>query len=96
MTKNIKKNIPTLYSQENTKDPIVYIKFFCPWNDWTWYATEFDGQDMFFGWVFGNFPEMGYFRLSDLQSVRGPIGLGVERDLHFNPTPLSECKRFHL
>jgi Protein of unknown function (DUF2958) len=31
--------------------------------------------------------------LSQLESVRGPLGLGFERDLYFKPTPLSEIRR---
>jgi hypothetical protein len=26
---------------------------------------------------------MGYFSLSELKSVKGPLGLPIERDLHF-------------
>jgi hypothetical protein len=29
------------------------------------------------------FPELGYVSLRELQSVRGGLGLTVERDLHF-------------
>jgi hypothetical protein len=35
---------------------------------------------------------LGYFSLSDLASVKGPLGLGIERDLHFKPTRLSEIR----
>jgi hypothetical protein len=33
---------------------------------------------------------MGSFSLSELQSVKGALGLGIERDLHFTPMPASE------
>jgi Protein of unknown function (DUF2958) len=55
----------------------------------------FDGEDVFFGWVMGFEQELGYFRLSELESVRGPLGLQIERDVHFPPTRLSEVKRLH-
>ncbi|MCP4238893.1 MAG: DUF2958 domain-containing protein [Aestuariibacter sp.] len=29
------------------------------------------------------FPELGSVRLSEIEEVRGPFGLPVERDLHF-------------
>jgi len=29
------------------------------------------------------FPELGSVRLSELASVKGPLGLVIERDLHF-------------
>ena len=70
----------------------MVVKFFTPDSYWTWYATEFDGTDTFFGLVDGQEQELGYFSLSELEDVRGPLGLPVERDLHFNPTPLSEVR----
>jgi len=91
--------LPPLYSQEKVEDPIVKVKFFVPWNNWTWYATECskteedetDGEDYrFFGLVDGHEKELGYWLLSDLMSVRGPGGLTIERDLHFGEHTLSE------
>lgn len=92
LTQEIRKKIPKLYAQEHSKDPIVYVKFFTPWTYFTWYATEFDGKDTFFGYVVGHDKEMGYFSLKEMESVRGPFGLKIERDLHFYPTPLSSVK----
>ncbi len=31
------------------------------------------------------FPELGYVSLGELSRLRGPMGLTVERDLHFEP-----------
>ncbi|OQB45157.1 MAG: hypothetical protein BWY02_02599 [bacterium ADurb.Bin157] len=95
LTEELKKQLPALYSQENEKDPIVYAKFFTCWSSWCWYAYEFDGEDLFFGKVFSHMcpqGELGYFSLSELEAIQGPIGLRVERDIHFKPTKLSECK----
>lgn len=66
------------------------VKFFTPDSSWTWYATEFDGKDMFFGLVMGFEKELGYFSLSELQKVRGKLGLPIERDKFFEPTILEE------
>lgn len=41
---------------------------------------------IFFGYVVGPFPEWGYFALSELKAARGPLGLPIERDIHFEPT----------
>ena len=65
------------------------VKFFYPDFSWTWYATEFDGKDLFFGLVDGFERELGYFRLSELMSNRGRYGMEIERDLFFTPVPLS-------
>ncbi len=87
--------LPPLYSQEHEEDPLVICKFFTPDSNWTWYVLEFDGEDVFFGWVVGFEHELGYFRFSELASVRGPLGLSIERDLHFRPTRLSVVKQLH-
>lgn len=47
---------------------------------------------LFFGRVFGLEDEYGYFRLSELASVRGPMGLRIERDLHFASCELEACE----
>lgn len=92
MTKDLAATIPALYGTENDTDPIVRCKFFLCGTGWTWYVTEFDGEDMFFGYVVGDYPELGYFTLKELEEVRGPLGLRVERDLYFKPQPLSKFK----
>ena len=92
LTKELRKALPPLYSQEKVKDPRVSCTFFTPDAHWTWYAIEFDGTDLFFGYVVGDFPELGYFRLSELQEVRGRLGLTVERDRFFIPSRLSQMK----
>ena len=61
-----------------------------PDGSWTWWATEFDGEDMFFGLVEGHVRELGYFSLSELREARGPMGLPIERDLHWRPQTLQE------
>lgn len=94
LTKEIADNLPALYSQEKVKDPIVWVKYFCPWGSWTWYGMEYNPDDrLFFGYVIGQEKEMGYFSLTELESIKGPGGLGIERDLHFKPCKLSELKR---
>lgn len=90
LTDDIRRRLPKLYATEDDRDPLAQVKFFTPWTNWTWYATEFDGDDRFFGLVVGHERELGYFSLSELQSVRGPGGLKIERDLYFKPTPLSK------
>lgn len=94
LTQEIIKSLPPLYSQEKNPDPLVRVKFFTPWSNWTWYATEGqkdeDGDWRFSGLVKGQETELGYFVLSELESVRGPFGLKIERDMYFKPQPLSK------
>ena len=94
LTKANRKALPALYEQEEKGDEaIAHGKFLTPWSNWTWYATEFDGEDTFFGLVVGHFTEFGYFSLSELQELRGPMGLKVERDRHFEPRSIGEIRK---
>lgn len=91
LTKEILEKLPKLYSQEEKGlYAVAVVKFFTPDSNWTWYATEFDGEDLFFGLVDGFEKELGYFRLSELQSVKGALGLPIERDMYFKPKTLKE------
>lgn len=91
LTKEIRERLPRLYETEHVKDPIAQVKFFATWADWTWYATEFDGEDVFFGLVQGFEEELGYFLLSELEGGSGLTA--VERDLYFRPKPVSAIRR---
>ena len=89
LTAEIKKQLPALYSQENKgTEATAIVKFFSPVGSWTWYATEFDGEDTFFGLVDGFEKELGYFSLSELEGVTLQFGLKIERDTGWTPTPL--------
>ena len=93
LTDELRAQLPALYAQEKEKDKMVYLKFFTPWTGWTWYVTEGsqeEGDFIFFGFVIGLESEWGYFALSELESVRGPGGLTIERDLHFHPKRASQ------
>ena len=95
LTDELRQSLPALYAQENEKDPMVHLKFFTPWTGWTWYITEGspEGDDfIFFGYVIGQEREWGYVSLNELESVRGPGGLRIERDLYFKPKRRSEIK----
>ncbi len=96
LTEQIRKKLPKLYECEDQGlNAIAQVKFFTPDSDWTWYATEFDGEDIFFGLVSGFAVELGYFSLSELQSVHGPLGLPIERDLYYVPKTLKELMKKH-
>ncbi len=96
LTKELRDQLPPLYSQEKEEDPIVYAKFFTPDSNWTWYVFEGEQADddfMFFGYVNGFELEAGYFALSELESIRGPFGMLIERDIYFKPRPWSEVRK---
>lgn len=97
LTKEIEKSLPALYSQEDVEDPLVVVKFFDPCGAATWWITEggFDGPGYYF---FGlcdlgcGYPELGYVSLAELESIEGPLGLGIERDTSWTPKPLSQVR----
>jgi hypothetical protein len=76
----------------------VYLKLFSPDSSFSWFLTEgspimedhVEVDFKFFGLVDGQFKELGYVMLSELESVRGPMGLPIERDLWWKPKTLEE------
>jgi hypothetical protein len=93
LTEELRARLPRLYMQEAVAEPIVYAKFFLPGTGWTWYVTEGSAQEndfLFFGFVVGLESEFGYFLLSELDAVRSPLGLRVERDLAFREGKLTD------
>jgi len=75
---------------------IAQVKFFCPWNSWTWYAVEYNPEcRLFYGLVDGFEKEVGYWGLEELEDIKGPFGLKIERDRHFTPTPISKLMEEH-
>ena len=96
LTKEIREKLPLLYANEELGlDALAHVKFFTPDSNWTWYASEFDGEDIFFGLVSGFEVELGYFSLAELESVQGPMGLPIERDLYFEAKTLRELMEKH-
>ena len=100
LTEEIRKKLPPLGSQdEKVGRAVAYVRFFTPDSDWTWWATEGspvkdgNGREVdfhFFGLVDGYCKEVGYFSLKELEKARGPLGLPIERDLHWQPKTLEE------
>ncbi len=66
-------------------DPHPVVRFFSPVGAASWLATEIDADGILFGLADLGFgcPELGSFSLAELEDVRLPFGLGIERDLHF-------------
>jgi Protein of unknown function (DUF2958) len=93
LTKELEKALPALYSQENVKlaDQIAIVKFFDPMGSSNWYAIEYSPkQRIFFGYIEGDENEWGYFSLNELESISKKRILGIERDLYFKRTKMSD------
>ena len=107
ITKDIEKKLLAnpLYSGDSKPDNEreILVKFFTPDSNWTWYVLEanriggnpyelnVDNWE-FFGLVDGFEKELGYFRLSDFEGVKGPMGLPIERDRHFEGYTLADVR----
>jgi Protein of unknown function (DUF2958) len=96
LPKHIARSLPKIGATDaQGLDALARVKFFTPDAGWTWFATEFDGSELFFGFVSGAEPELGYFSLSELREIHGQLGLPVERDRWFRPTPLRQIMIDH-
>ena len=68
-------------------DFLPVVKLFTPDAAATWLLTELDPEDPDIAFGLCDLgmqcAELGSVRISELESIRGPLGLPVERDLHF-------------
>lgn len=84
---NGRANAERMADDGNTHDFFPVVKLFMPDGAATWLLSEIDPDepDIAFGLCDLGFgcPELGSVRISELESLRGKIGLPVERDLHF-------------
>ena len=86
--------VPGLYQTENVdlEDKIIAMHFFIGGCDW--YAAEYDGEDIFFGFVNLNDPqnaEWGNFSLQELAAIN-INGLEVDHDLFWEPKKVSKIE----
>ena len=86
ITKEIaKKLLPIGGSSEMSAEEIkIPLKMFNPCGGQSWYVWEFDGKDEMYGYVnLGDdrFAECGYISFKELQALRLPFGLSIERDI---------------
>jgi hypothetical protein len=90
LTQELIKKIPTLYGQDGKgSNALAYVKLFTPDSNFTWYITELDPEEgLCFGLIDGFEKELGYFSLNEIEQIKGPMGLEVERDISFQPTKL--------
>ena len=84
-----------LYSQENESDPLVIAKLLDRCGSATWFLTEYDPvEKRAFGYVTGLCAdEFGYICLTEMESIKGPLVIGIEQDLYFQQKRLSEVKK---
>ena len=93
---NYKEMVGAQEEGANEPDHEPIVKFFVPWGAGTWLITEILPDNRMFGLCdLGlGFPELGYVQLEELEGIRGPGGLKIERDRHWKSRgKLSEYDR---
>jgi len=103
MPDNIRARLLANGAVPQETDHLPVVKYFDPCGAATWIITELmppedrgEGEGAAPDILFGlcdlgmGCPELGYVSLAELRSVRGRLGLGIERDFYFRPRyPLS-------
>jgi Protein of unknown function (DUF2958) len=96
ITTTIAKALPALGATEDKAPgeiPVV-LKLFNPCGAGTWYITEGNLES---GELFGlcciHEAELGYVDLNELQALRLPYGLSIERDLHWEGSLADAMRR---
>lgn len=91
MTKEIERKFKSrpLYSSDGKgMEAEIVVRYFNPYGRGEWLITEAepqaDGDWLLYGYMNLFEWEWGYVMLSELASVRGPLGLGIERDLYLS------------
>ena len=92
ITKTLEERFEKIGCQSQSADPIIVAKFFDPCGPATGYATEYDAENKIaFGYVTGlAFDGWGTCGITELESIKRPFGLGIERDLYFKEQRFKE------
>ena len=91
LTKEITEKATKQYSKGSDMEQMVVAKFFDPMGSWRWFLMNMDKDgDYCWGIVDGHAVEMGSFSIRELKSIQLPLGLGIERDMYFEPVKASE------
>ncbi|TAV00373.1 DUF2958 domain-containing protein (plasmid) [Rhizobium ruizarguesonis] len=91
LANQLRRNSDNSETAQHDHKPVV--KFFTPDANATWLFSELasDGDTLFGLCDLGHgYPELGYASLAEISTLRGRLGLLVERDHHFTADkPLS-------
>lgn len=87
MLANGKFNRDLTNSGKDESDFEPVVKLFCPWGAATWLLSELDPEDNDIAFGLCDLgmgcPELGSVRISEIEELKGPMGLRIERDIHF-------------
>ena len=91
LTKELLKKLPPIgHSIKTKKEPQAIVKWFTPDANFTWYVAEYNPENgLCWGLVDGFAKEFGYFTIREIETLRGPLKLPVERDWSFDPVNIN-------
>ena len=93
LTKEITRQALAQYPQgAEMHNQKVVAKFFNPTGRGTWFLMNLEDESGEYAWGIVDLyeVEVGSFSVAELASVKLPFGLGIERDLSFQPMRASE------
>jgi len=95
LTKELLKKLPPIgHSIKTKEEPQAIVKWFTPDSNWTWYVAEYNPENgMCWGLVDGFEKEFGYFTIDEIQKLKGPLKLPIERDMWFEKCNLNSLVR---
>jgi len=99
LTEQMRKTLPSLGSTAEESNPMCVAHLFNPVGAGDWYIIEggeVNGEYIFYGIANIIAPDFGEFLLSELENVKLPFGLTIERDLYWTPKPAQEVFKGEL
>ena len=86
MTKEIQEKAEKQFDKGSDMEQMVVAKYFDAMGGWKWFLMNKKKDDSYcWGIVKGFEVEMGSFSIDELESIKLPFGLGIERDTLFEP-----------
>ena len=91
LTRELLKKLPPIgHSIKTKEEPQAIVKWFTPDSNWTWYVAEYNPENgMCWGLVDGFEKEFGFFTIDEIQKLKGPLKLPIERDMWFEKCNLN-------
>lgn len=77
---------------KEAKDIFIVAKLFNPCGGQTWYLYEKEDEDIYMAFVNlgdAEMAECGRISMSELESIRLPFGMSIERDRSFTPLKMT-------
>ena len=98
--RKVLRRIPRFYESEGIplKNKPIYLHFFIGGCDW--YISEYDGDDLFFGYAILNndadLGEWGYVSFEELRRIRISPGFEVDCEVFIEPVKASGIEKIRI